>query len=247
MSTVEIVLKLRTQASPVFELTEDESLRLLVRCTDDILQTTRSRAVISQLKRWEQAILAERCNSVGFQIHSSNRRYRLEWITDPTWMQFRKVLLKLKNEPMVIENGNGIDLGAPRREFYSKLSPKLQHLFVTVDGYLMPRNDLESIDISALKILLQRLVYVDYVLLQTTSGNSRIHNVRPELDLHPALLILMTLPDITDGKTQWNQITQYFGSWLSDIVPRASHERKLSSIYSELSRPVGKPRVSTRG
>lgn len=235
---ISTVLKLRTAEPSVFKLTNEESLQLLVVCIKGSKQFINDVPLFNKLEKWEQAILSEVLNGIGFLPYVTRQRYRLEWISDPSWNQFKCILLKLNNNRMVIENGNGVDMGGPRKEFYSKLSPKLRHLFVELDGYLMPRSNLDKDDINALRILLQRVVYIDYSIMSQINNNNIILHVqctRPEIDLHPALLLLMTFPTLVTSKSPWKLIAWYMGSWLGTLFPRSSFEKSLSCIYSELS------------
>lgn len=194
---------------------------------DDVLQhhLTQLQTSMSngQLPVHVRAIILEKIIAVcPVQCHKlSTTRYRLLWITDPSWRQYCEVLQSVTpSTPMIIENGSGIDAGGPRREFYGKLLVKMRDMFSVHDGYLLPKATVGTYDAMQIANIISRLVFVDHVKLG--------------LDLHPALLMMMTFPDSITNRTPWSIVLQMMGSWHALININSGVQRTMSSIYADI-------------
>jgi hypothetical protein len=233
---IETMLKLKTLIPSVIILSRNNYIKLFIQCTGNISPVDQYIIKMQGLRPLEQAIIIEKYKDNDFypiSVAKSNKRYRLEWISNPSWNQFCKILNMVDDDlQLVIENGNGIDAGGPRREFYSKLSNDIQKcLFTKIEGYLMPRMDLSDKEIEYLVKLLHRLVFIDYIRFSKVN----MQCVRPELDLHPVLLIMMTLPHITTAETPWEIVTWLLGDWLKEYSPQTFYSKIFSNIYHELN------------
>lgn len=152
---------------------------------------------------------------------NNNEPVRLPWTSAPDWNTFANTILSIR-APVKVVNVTADqpnDIGGPRQQYYGLLGKSISHMFTELDGYLIPRTDLPDKDIHNIGRFLHRCLYID--------------RVRPDIALHPAVIVRMTMPFFSKIYP-WDVIEILLGDWFTLLSPRAKHTKSLAHLAEDI-------------
>lgn len=147
---------------------------------------------------------------------------KLPWSNTPDWDMFCETILTIRQPVKIVNVHDGDqpnDIGGPRQQYYGLLAKSISHMFVELDGYLMPRADLDNESIKNLGKFIHRCLYID--------------RVRPDIPLHPAAIVRMSMSRFSKIYP-WHMIEILLEDWFSLLSPRAKHTKSLAHLAEDI-------------
>jgi hypothetical protein len=147
---------------------------------------------------------------------------KLPWTNMPDWDMFCDTILTIKTPVKVVNVNAGDqpnDIGGPRQQYYGLLGKSISHMFIELDGYLMPRADLDAKSLRNLGKFINRCLYIDHV--------------RPDIPLHPAAIVRMAMPKFS-RIYPWHMIEILLDNWFDILSSRAKYTKSLAHLAEDI-------------